>query len=263
MHLHTLNSRRSFELHTREAADNLIPFIEQAICLPEGSRVLEIGCGEGGVLKAFISKRHRAVGVELDREKVFAGCRLMQREVVEGSMRFIAENISNISDTLFDGRFHLIILNADSRSHSDGAALLYRLRRLLQPNGAVLFRFSPWQTGLDNHTLEQHSRLARTVPFLYAMPAPIRSFICSTLPAEGRSSTLTIERFQSILRRSDYTLIRRQLFLSSPSGSGGATSKKRLLPSPLQYLPVVRNLVTSTAYYLVRPRKEECFYSLS
>jgi cyclopropane fatty-acyl-phospholipid synthase-like methyltransferase len=50
------NRKQYFEMQVNNAAQFVIPFIEQKINIIPGMQVLEIGCGEGGVLKAFINK---------------------------------------------------------------------------------------------------------------------------------------------------------------------------------------------------------------
>jgi hypothetical protein len=50
------NRKHYFEMQVNNAAQFVIPFIEQKINITPGMQVLEIGCGEGGVLKAFINK---------------------------------------------------------------------------------------------------------------------------------------------------------------------------------------------------------------
>ena len=50
------DKKRYFEIQEENAEEYVIPFIEQKFALQKGSRVLEIGCGEGGVLSAFIKR---------------------------------------------------------------------------------------------------------------------------------------------------------------------------------------------------------------
>ena len=50
------DKKRYFEMQQENAEEYVIPFIAEKMNLSSGIRVLEIGCGEGGVLKAFIDK---------------------------------------------------------------------------------------------------------------------------------------------------------------------------------------------------------------
>ena len=95
--------RRYFEIQVENSRTSVIPFIESCFTLPPHSQILEIGCGEGGVLKAFIEKGHTGVGVELDETRVVNGKEWMAEEIASGSMRFIVEDIFS--------KFYTIILS--------------------------------------------------------------------------------------------------------------------------------------------------------
>jgi cyclopropane fatty-acyl-phospholipid synthase-like methyltransferase len=67
------DKNRYFGMQAENARQYVVPFIEKYKPLQPGMRVLEIGCAEAGVLKAFTEKGCIAVGVELDEVRlVFA-----------------------------------------------------------------------------------------------------------------------------------------------------------------------------------------------
>lgn len=57
-----LDRKRYFDIQRDNASEYVIPFIEERFEIKAGMRVLEIGCGEGGVMKAFIDRGCVAVG---------------------------------------------------------------------------------------------------------------------------------------------------------------------------------------------------------
>src|SRR3954465_15074182 len=98
--------------------------------VPEGSRVLDIGCARGG-FSAALKKLRRCfvVGIEIDPEAAEEARRHCD-EVIAGDA---AELVDDIADT-FD-----IIIAADVLEHLvDPALLLTRIGRLLRPGGALL-----------------------------------------------------------------------------------------------------------------------------
>jgi hypothetical protein len=99
-----------FDTQLAITRENLIPFIESYISLPPGSRILEIGCKEGAVLKGFIEKGHITVGIEEGEEWIRDGMTWMKDEVKNGRLRFIAGNIFDLSVTQLEGTFRLIII---------------------------------------------------------------------------------------------------------------------------------------------------------
>ena len=62
--------KRYFDIQVLNAEKYVIPFIEQSFKITPGMRILEIGCGEAGVLKGFINKGCFGMGVELDAPRI-------------------------------------------------------------------------------------------------------------------------------------------------------------------------------------------------
>jgi len=56
------DARQQFKQQRQVTADHIIPFIEQVMTLGRGMQVLEVGCAEGGALKAFLELGIRGVG---------------------------------------------------------------------------------------------------------------------------------------------------------------------------------------------------------
>ena len=85
--------KRYFEIQVLNAEEYVIPFIEEKFQINPGMRVLEIGCGEGGVLKAFINKGCVGVGVEFDEPRIENAKLFMPDEVATGRIRFVTKDI--------------------------------------------------------------------------------------------------------------------------------------------------------------------------
>ena len=71
----------------------VLPFIKEKFAVKPGMRVLEIGCGEGGVLKAFIDRNVVGVGVELDESRLVNAREWLKEEIAAGKISFISKNI--------------------------------------------------------------------------------------------------------------------------------------------------------------------------
>ena len=56
IHFHS-NKELYFQMQRENAAEYVLPFVEQAMPLRPGMHVLEIGCAEGGVLLAFLDRK--------------------------------------------------------------------------------------------------------------------------------------------------------------------------------------------------------------
>ncbi|HZG01618.1 MAG TPA: class I SAM-dependent methyltransferase, partial [Chitinophagales bacterium] len=58
-----------FKQQVDNAASYVIPFVSQRMAIGPGVDVLEVGCAEAGVLKAFIDAGCNGVGVELSESR--------------------------------------------------------------------------------------------------------------------------------------------------------------------------------------------------
>src|SRR5687768_8969429 len=82
-----------FETQYKNAKGYLVPFVEQKMPISKGMRVLEIGCAQGGVLKAFIEKGMEAVGVDLNENKIQIAKEFLKDDISKGNISFVLKNI--------------------------------------------------------------------------------------------------------------------------------------------------------------------------
>ena len=85
--------KRYFDMQVLNAEKYVIPFIENKFLIRPGMRVLEIGAGEGGVLKAFVNKGCIGVGVELAEERVLNGSLWLKEDIENGKLSFFVKDI--------------------------------------------------------------------------------------------------------------------------------------------------------------------------
>src|SRR3569833_3965934 len=81
--------KQYFDIQVANSAKYGIPFIREHMPLKPGARVLEIGAGEAGVLKAFIDEGCIGVGVELLEERVVNGRKWLAPELASGKLTYI------------------------------------------------------------------------------------------------------------------------------------------------------------------------------
>jgi len=88
--------KRYFDIQVANAEKYVIPFIEEKIRINPGMRVLEIGCGEAGVLKAFINKGCFGMGVELDAPRIEHAKEYLAGDYAAGRIQFISKDIYQV-----------------------------------------------------------------------------------------------------------------------------------------------------------------------
>jgi SAM-dependent methyltransferase len=231
----------------------LIPFIETYISLPPGSRILEIGCKEGGVLKGFIEKGHITVGIEEGEEWIRHGMTWMKEEVKNGSLRFISGNIYNLSVTQLEGPFGLIIIKDVISSLPDRELLLWMLKKILSPGGAIHFAFSTRKSTFTGYHQNKPNDSVDNQPWSHLLPRPNR-YLPERLQdqlATGSSfknNRLTITEFEQLTKAAGYQVLGKKYFHKYVVGF-----KPREQLSLLQKIPYLSNLFAAGVYYIIRP----------
>ena len=105
---------------------------------PDGARVLDIGCGDAGVLIAFAERGARTAGIELDEKSLERGRLRAQEHGVAVDLR------SGVAEALpwEDGSFDLVILDNVLEHVRDREQTLREIRRVLTPRG-LLYMVTP------------------------------------------------------------------------------------------------------------------------
>lgn len=243
----------------------VVPFMQEGgIALNIHTKVLEIGCGEGGVLKAFTDLGCKCVGVDLADNRVQDAKSLMSEEVANGLVAFITQNVYD-EDFLskYQNSFDLIILKDTIEHIPNQEQFIPYLKRFLRENGHIFFGFPPWCMPFGGHQQVAKNKLASKLPYYHLLPYPLfKAFLraCGesdvTMQAllEVKDTGISTWRFEQILAKSELSITKRVFYLLNPIyrykfGWDFAPIKQL---KPIYYLPGLRDFVTMCAYYLVK-----------
>ncbi len=245
--------------------ESLIPWIEQARPLPARAEVLEIGCGEAGVLRPFFERRCRATGVDLDAEKIGRARETFAEELSGGWLTLYDRSIyAPEFETLLDGRFDLIILKDAIEHLEDQEKMIGLLKRFLRPGGSIFIGFPPWHMPFGGHQQGCRSILGKT-PWIHLLPMPLYRRVLEGFGEsqemidylmETKRNGISIGRFEKILARTRYEIVQRTLYLVNPiyEYKFGLRPMRQL--RLIEALPVLREFATTGVYYLVEPMRE-------
>ncbi|MEO1518131.1 MAG: class I SAM-dependent methyltransferase [Bacteroidota bacterium] len=245
----------------RTTAEHIIPFIEAQIDLKTPMQVLEIGCAEAGVLKAFTDLDHQCMGIELSAGRVELAKQFLAEEHSRGQIRFFSKNIYDIDlEKDIGHRFDLILLKDVIEHIHDQGRILRKLKDFLNPGGKIFFGFPPWQMPFGGHQQICKSKLAATLPYYHLLPRPIYKWMLEAFGEnevkvrnllEVKETGISIERFERLLDQTNYRILKRQLFLFNPIYKYKFNLTPRKQSSVVTAIPVVRNFLSTCAYYLV------------
>lgn len=248
--------RRYFDIQFMNAEKYIIPFIEKKFLLKPGMRVLEIGCGEAGILKAFVNKGCIGVGVEIDESRIDNANIWLQKEISEQKITLILADIYKINPHT-TGAFDIIILKDVIEHIHHQHIFIEHLKKFLKPEGIVFFGFPPWQMPFGGHQQICKNKFLSRMPYYHLLPRSLYRAVLRKYnePVEElleiRDTGISIERFEKIVQQQNYKIVQKNFFLINPIYEwkfGWKVRHQFLLFNKIKF---IRNFFTTAAYYLI------------
>jgi SAM-dependent methyltransferase len=250
--------RRYFDIQVENTRKYVIPFIEQYKAIVHGLRVLEIGCGEAGVLKAFTDKGCVGVGVELEEGRLVNARQWMAVELSEGKVSFLSKDVYQVNvQQEFKGCFDIVILKDVIEHIHDQPKLVAWMKSFLNPGGVIFFGFPPWQMPFGGHQQVMQSRFLSRLPYFHLLPFGLYEWILKrykeNLPdfAEIKETRISIERFEKMVNETGYKVVNKTHYLINPIYEYKFGWKARQQWSLITKIKYIRNYVTTCVYYLI------------
>ncbi len=252
--------KRYFDIQLLNAEKYILPFIESHFVIKPQMRVLEIGCGEGGVIKAFINKGCVSVGVEFDEIRIINGKKWLGEDIKNEKLSFVVKDIYDTDAASLGGKFDIIVLKDVIEHIHDQQRLLIRLQDFLSTSGIIFFGFPPWQMPFGGHQQLCQKKLSK-VPYFHLLP---RSLYKSVLKLFGESDAvidvlleikdtgISIERFEKILKKTNYYIAGKILYLFNPIYKYKFNLKPKKQNRFVSKIPYFRDYVTTCAYYIIK-----------
>ncbi|HNS17818.1 MAG TPA: methyltransferase domain-containing protein [Bacteroidales bacterium] len=261
------NKEQYFQEQSYTTRKYVIPFIQECCPLNERTRVLEIGCGEGGNLKPFLDMGCQVTGIELSESKIQLARSFLDHPDYKNRLRLIAENIYKVHDPTV--KADLIILR-DVIEHLPGQEqFMMHVKLFLYPGGRIFFAFPPWYNPYGGHQQVCRSRILSRLPYFHLLPSFLYRFILKVFgESEGtiqglmeiKETGLSIERFERILKKKHYSIEKRQHYLINPNYEIKFKLKPRKQNRFIAALPFVRDFLTTSGYYLVSADKNTSYH---
>lgn len=251
--------KRYFDMQIANTEQFVIPFVEALMPIKAGQRILEIGCGEGGVLKPFLQRGCECVGVEFDKTRTDNAEIWMKEEIASGMLSVIPKDIYLTSAEEMGGAFDLIILKDVIEHIHDQAKLMARMQLFLKPGAFIFFGFPPWQMPFGGHQQINKNKWLSKLPYYHLLPTAIYKRILEKYNEnveemlEIKETGISLERFEKTAKQNNYKVAKRTLFLINPIYQWKFGWKARKQLPIVRSIPWVRNFVTTCAYYMITP----------
>ncbi|HMN33590.1 MAG TPA: class I SAM-dependent methyltransferase [Chitinophagaceae bacterium] len=258
---HHSNHKMRFDQQVENTKTYVIPFIQATLPIRANLKVLEIGCGEGGVLLPFYQVGCKCIGVDLDQARIELAQEFLKDEIATHRMTIELQNVYE-KDFLDNHAysFDLIILKDVIEHIPNQEQFIPFLKKLLKDKGQVFFGFPPWYMPFGGHQQIAQKKWTSKLPYYHLLPMPIFKWILKTAGesqhiidtlVEVKETGISIERFEKICQQSGFTIVNKQWYLINPiyKYKFGLNPKKQFWL--LGAVPFVRNFLTTCAYYTI------------
>jgi methionine biosynthesis protein MetW len=124
--------------------------------IPEGSRVLDLGCGDGVLLAGLAAtKATRGYGVEIDDANVLAS--------VKNGVNVVQTDIESGLANFEDGSFDFVILSHTLQAMRNAESVLNEMLRVGREGIVTFPNFGYWRHRLD--ILQGHMPVSKSLPY--------------------------------------------------------------------------------------------------
>lgn len=254
------NRLQYFQEQSNTSRDFYVSYVSRFISVTADTKVLEIGCGEGGNLLPFASLGCSVTGIDSDSVRIQQAVQFFQLAGQTG--RFLCQDfltcpLPNSPKDCFD-----LILVHDVIEHIAPQAKLPFLQHIhgfLRCGGIVFIGFPAWHNPFGGHQ-QISAGLASKLPFIHLLPNPLYQWM---LQSSGTSlelikelmdikrARMTIERFEGLSASAGFVVIDRLLWFINPHYKQKFNLQARKLWPFIANLPYVRNYFTTSAFYVI------------
>ncbi len=257
------DKQRYFNLTRQVTQEYIYPYLQQQGAIKPTMKVLEIGCGEAGVLSYFASQGHQVFGIELEQNRIDLAKDFLANEVQTGQARFLNKDIYDVDIEKDIGHtFDLIILKDVIEHIPNQAKFIPQLHRYLSPQGVVFMAFPPWQMPYGGHQQILGQKWASRLPYYHTLPKGLYSAMLKLLgvPAASiatmqfiKSTGISIERFERICSKAGFAVAANRHYLFNPiyKYKFGINPKRQSVL--IKHIPYLRNWFTMGVYYIIKP----------
>ena len=256
-----LNRKQYFCELASTAREFYLDYVKADITLTPATRVLEIGCGEGGNLLPFAEKGCKVTGIDICQKRIEEAQDFFTERHQKGT--FICQDflLTEVPKTETD-KFDLILIH-DVIEHIEPSYkkdFMLHIKHFLKQSGIVFFGFPAWHNPFGGHQ-QIAVGFGSKLPFIHLLPKPLYQALLKLSGASSnninelmsiRDSRMTVEKFERLVSETNYAICQRTLWLINPHYKQKFHINPRCQWTFFANIPYLRNFYTTSAWYLLR-----------
>ncbi len=235
-----------------------IPYIRRFKDINPQTRILEIGCGDGGNLLPFAKLGCKVMGVDIAAGRIADARRFFEQEKQEGE--FIASDVFKLTE--LHHTFDLIICHDVIEHIDDKSKFISMMPDFLAEDGIIFMSFPAWQMPFGGHQQICANKVLSHIPYYHLLPRPIykkclqwghETEACINELLSIKATRCPIERFEKIISQDTALYIAdRELYFINPHYKTKFGMTPRRLWKVVANIPYLRNYVTSSCFYILK-----------
>ena len=258
------NRRLYFNELANTSRNYYLGYICDFLQISSETRVLEIGCGEGGNLAPFAEKGCQVCGIDINSGQIENARRFFKEDRLNGT--FIHSDFLSASVPETDGDKYDLVLVHDVIEHIEPHYKLHffeQMKQFMKPSGVAFFGFPAWQMPFGGHQQICKGRISK-IPFLHLLPEHAYRKLLERAGEEAglieelcsiHRSRMPVEKFEKLVGQSEMEVLRCTFWIINPHYK----QKFHLMPLrevwPLNAIPYLRNFYTTSAWYLIQQKR--------
>ena len=265
MQLRHVDRQQYFNEQSESTGKFVVPYITEGIkrfhhatpALGIGSRILEVGCGEGGNLMPFLELGCECYGVELCESSYQKSIEFYDNSAFINRLHLFNNDMYKVTPQELGGTFDVVFLRDVLEHIHNQERFMQHLKQFLSPYGVLFVAFPPWRMPFGGHQQVCKNRLLSKLPYFHLLPAKIyeRVLQMSGESPQGlleiKETGIGINRFEKIVRNEHYEVLTKTYWFINPNYQVKFGLKPSVLPKIFQ-IPFLQDFYITATYYLLR-----------
>lgn len=241
--------------------DFYISYLKRFVDIQKGTRVLEIGCGEGGNLLPFAEIGCEVTGIDRSSNRIAQARDFFALAGYGGNFTtidFFEMQPSNGEDNYDIILIHDVIEHIDREKKP---VFIQHVKDFVSQGGVIFWGFPAWQMPFGGHQQICHNKIGSLLPFIHLFPVPLYRFLLKLLGKSKpcieelldiKSCKMTIESFERLMSNHDYRIVNRFLWFINPHYKQKFNLKPRKLASSMASWKYIRNFFCTSCFYVTQ-----------